>query len=162
MVIDRPVRDKLFAVESRRGEQVALAPYQMFIAAGAVGPVALVGDGMATLRLDPAGPLDTIDSDGRALLASGRAPPGTEVLVRIGERLAVPVVSNAEGRWSLNLRLEGAGPVAVLVGERRYLYPGPGAPPSDDMLVFDTAAEGWLMVRSLSQGSWQSTWFPVS
>lgn len=161
LVIDRPVRDTLFIVESRRGEQVALAPYQVLITADERGPIALVGEGSATLRLDTAGPLDAIDSDGRALLASGRAPPQSEVIVRIGSRMAVPVVSNGEGRWSLNLMLDGAGPVEVVVGERRYTYPGPGASPGDGGLVFGSAGGGWQMVRSLSPASWQSSWFPM-
>ena len=161
MVIDRPTRDGLFVVESRRGEQVALAPYEVLIAADERGPIALVGEGTATLRLDSAGPLDAIDSDGRALLASGRAPPQSEVLVRIGERMPLPVVSNAEGRWSLNLMLDGAGPITVVVGERRYVYPGPGSPPAEGAPVLASVGEGWQIVRSLAPGSWQSSWFPA-
>lgn len=149
--------DTLFVVEGQRGEATAAAPFELLIVAAPAGPTALLADGAPTRRIDVAGPLDAIDSDGRALTASGRAAPGAEVRIRVEGRSALVTRSGPDGRWFAPLQAEGAAPLRLTVGDRRYDYPGPGAPSAP---LSEPAGEGWRAVRRLGDSSWQSSWLP--
>lgn len=147
--------DLLFVVEGQRGETTAYAPYELLILAG--GPTAMLANGAPTRRVDAAGPLDAIDSDGRALIASGRAAPNADVRVRVDGRAAIIARAGADGRWSVPLQAEGAVPLGLTVGDRHYAYPGPGAASAP---LAAPAGEGWRTVRRFSDTTWQSSWFP--
>jgi hypothetical protein len=153
-----PAVDALFVVEGQRGEFAARAPYELLVPHDASGPVALLAEGAPTRRLDPAGPLDAIDSDGHALIASGRAAPRTTVEIRLDGRPAFPAPVGADGRWSAVLRTEGAGATSLSVGGRRYDYPGPGD--AAQPLVANTGG-GWRVTRRMDAASWQSSWLPA-
>ncbi len=164
--ISNQATDTLFAVESQRGEQAAPAPYDLLVAKDPAGPIVMLAEGAPSRRLDGQGVLDAIDSDGRALVASGRASPRSAVSIRAGDDVVLETVADAGGRWSAVLMPEGAGPTTVTMGERRYDYPGPGAAPTsvpgDRRAVrFDPAGQGWRAAWRLADGGWRSSWFPA-
>lgn len=161
LTLSTPATDTVFAVEAQRGEHAAPAPYALLVSHDPAGPVVMVADGAPSRRLDGDGVLDAVDSDGRALLATGRAPPRASVAVRAAER-SVQAVADAEGRWSAVLTPEGAGPMTVTVADRRYDYPGPGPAPAagDGEVRLDLAGQGRRAVWRLGPGAWRSSWFP--
>lgn len=157
VMMPAPSVDTLLVIEGQRGEATARAPHELLVVAAPVGPAALLADGAPTRRIDTAGPLDAIDSDGRVLTASGRAAPRTDVRLRIDGRPPITARAGPDGRWSTPLPVSGSGPLELAIDERRYAYPGPGA--SSDPLV-QPAGEGWRAVRRLGGTSWQSSWLP--
>ena len=161
MTLSLPPSDTVFAVESQRGEQAAPAPYVLLVSQDPAGPVVMMADGAPSRRLDGDGVLDAVDSDGRALLATGRAAPRSGVAVQAAGR-PLQAVADAEGRWSVVLAPEGAGPMTVSVGDRRYDYPGPGAAPSgaDAEVRLEPAGQGRRAVWRPGPGAWRSSWFP--
>lgn len=163
MTLAAPATATVFAVDSQRGEQTAPAPYLLLVGDAPAGPIAMIADGSPSRRLDGDGVLDAIDSDGRALLATGRATPRSTLAIRAGDR-ALDVVTDATGRWSALLSSEGAGPMPVVVGGRRYDYPGAGAAPSSGPgeVGLEPAGQGRRAAWRLGAAAWRSTWFPSS
>lgn len=151
--------DSLFVAETRNGQDATPAPYRLLIARDAGGPIALLSPGAPSRRLDAAGPLDVIDSDGRRLLASGRASPGAVLSVAVAGAPSTQVIAGPDGRWSLALAASGAGPAAVQVEGRTYAYPGPGG--GDEGPVLEQAGAGWRSTWTVSSSARQSSWFPV-
>lgn len=148
--------DVLFVVETQNGQEAALAPYRLWVAADPAGPIALLAPGGPSRRLDPAGPLDVIDSDGRALLASGRAEPGRAVSITT-DRGRTEVQAGADGRWVAVLE-EAAG--AIRVGDRSYSPPGLGSANAEQELSVSSTAGGRLVTWAASPGVPQTAWFP--
>ncbi len=149
--IPRPTRDTLFTVEARAGQLGYPAPYRLLVAADPAGPIGLLSVGAATHRLDAAGPLDAMDSDGEAVLLSGRAAPGAPVDVEVGGPR--PVQTGPDGRWTL--ALPGAG--SVRVGSVVYALPA-GQAAGEGLL--ERAGAGWRISWSTPAGGRQTTWFP--
>jgi hypothetical protein len=155
--IAAPATDTLFDVQSQQGQQAQPAPTRLLVTADPAGPVALVALGQASRRLDTAGTVDAIDSDGRARLVSGRAAPDAEVaVVAGGQALSIP--TDAEGRWTLSLPA-GSGPLAV--DGSVVLDPGAATPPTDGVSV-ERLAGGWRLGWRASDGAGQSSWFPAA
>lgn len=161
LTLSTPAADTVFAVESQRGEQAAPAPYALLVGHDPSGPIVMVADGAPSRRLDGDGVLDAIDSDGRALLAAGRAAPQSSVTIRAGDR-TIAAVADADGRWSAILTPEGAAPMTVSIGDRRYDYPGPGAAPAADKsgIGLEPVGHGRRAVWRPGAGAWRSSWFP--
>lgn len=153
-----PAADALFVVEARIGQDAAPSPYRMLASLDPAGPIALLAPGAPSRRLDPAGALDVVDSDGRALLASGRARPGTAVTISVGGGGVTQARAGADGRWTLMLAAPGDAPTDIVVAGRRYGYPGSG--PAGDGLVVERLEGGWRSSWSLSSASRQTSWFP--
>jgi hypothetical protein len=142
----------LFSPEVRIGERAAPAPGLLLILAGGRGPTAVLEPGRPAQRLDAAGPLDAIDSDGRAWSASGRARPGAQVTLGTPGG-SVQATAGRGGRWSVSVPgAPAAGEVSV--GAARFAWPGPG-PGGSDRLAVTRAGQGWRV-------DWpaQSTWLP--
>ena len=157
-----PTSDMLLVVEARNGQDASPAPYQLLISHDPTGPLALLAPGAPSVRLDGAGPLDVIDSDGQAALASGRATPGAVVPVAINGGAPIQARTGRNGRWSVSLDLAGqASPATVTVAGRAYDYPG-AAPVGAPGLATTSNAGGWRMAWSTRQGIGQSSWFPRS
>lgn len=159
LAMPAPAGDALFSIEGQRGELTGLAPQVLLVAANPAGPAVLLAEGAPSRRLDVAGPLDTIDSDGRAVIASGRAAAGTQVEISVEGRAPFPALAGADGRWSALLSSSGAGAMSVTVGGRRYDYPGPGD--AAQPLLAPSGA-GWRATRRLGEASWQSAWLPAA
>lgn len=157
--IRAPATDTLFLVEAQNGQEASPAPYQMLVSHDPNGPIALLSSGAASRRMGRAGPLDVVDSDGHALLASGRAQPGSTVSIAAAGRPALQVRAGADGRWTVTLTSEGAGPVDILVAGRRYAYPGPELDDSSTLAVVSNP-QGWTVSRPVPPRSRQASWFP--
>jgi hypothetical protein len=161
-----PANDTLFMVETQNGQDASPAPYQMLVSRDPAGPTALLAAGAPTRRLDRAGPLDVVDSDGHALLASGRAAPGSTVAVSVAGREPVQVRVGTDGRWSRTLTTEGAGAADIVVTGRHYAYPGPvlgsgGAGASGGGLAIVSNPQGWSVSWPVAPRSRQGSWFPA-
>lgn len=164
--ISNQTADVVFAVESQRGEDAAPAPYDLLVAKDPGGPIVMLADGAPSQRLDGEGVLDAIDSDGRALVAAGRAPPRSMVTIRAGTGSGFEAAADAEGRWSAVLTPDGAGSMTVTIGARSFDYPGPGAVSAVDGVGaggvrLEPFGQGWRAVWRLGDGSWRSSWFPA-
>lgn len=158
-----PATDTLFLVETQDGQDASPAPYQMLVSRDPAGPTALLSPGAPTRRLGQAGPLDVVDSDGHALLASGRAQPGSSVAVSVAGREPVQVHVGPDGRWSLALTSEGAGAAEIVVAGRRYAYPGPalGGGGAGAGLAIVSNPQGWSVSWPVEPRSRQGSWFPA-
>ena len=163
LTLSTPSADTVFAVESQRGEQAAPAPYALLVSHDPTGPIVMVAEGAPSRRLDGDGVMDAVDSDGRALLATGRAAPRSTVVIRAGDR-AVDAIADTDGRWSAVLTSDGAGPMSIVIAGRRYDYPGSGAAPAADAgeVRLEPAGQGRRAVWRLGPGAWRSSWFPSS
>ena len=160
--IRSPATDTLFMVEAQNGQEASPAPYQMLVSRDSTGPTALLSSGAPTRRMGRAGPLDVVDSDGHALLASGRAPPGTDVTVSAAGRPPKQVRVGRDGRWNLTLTSEGAGPAEIVVAGHRYAYPGPILGGGGQGLAIVSNPQGWSVSWAVPPRSRQSSWFPLS
>ena len=157
-----PASDTLFMVETQNGQDALPAPYQMLVSRDPAGPTALLGPGAPTKRMDRAGPLDVVDSDGHALVASGRAAPGSTVAVSVAGREPVQAHVGPDGRWSLALTSEGAGAAEIVVAGRRYAYPGPAlGSGAGDGLALASNPQGWSVSWPVPPRSRQGSWFPA-
>lgn len=152
-----PAADALFVVETQVGQDAAPAPYRLFVTHDANGPVALLTPGGPSQRLDEAGPLDVVDGDGRAVLASGRSAPGSVVAVGIGGSLPSGIRTGPNGRWVDQLK---ASTSAISVGDRHYVRPLAVAPAAKVPLSVTVAGDGRLVQWETPEGAVQQTWFP--
>lgn len=148
--------DTLFVVETQNGQEAAPAPYRLMVMADVTGPIALLTPGGPSRRLDQAGPLDVIDSDGQALLASGRADPGSSVSVSING-IKHQLRAGSDGRWVAPV--EG-GATQIAVGERLYSRPAQSVSPPGGELTATSVSGGRLVRWATSPEAWQSSWFP--
>ncbi|WGM31232.1 hypothetical protein [Brevundimonas sp. NIBR11] len=151
--VPRPAQDTLFRVEARMGQAGFPAPYRLLISANPRAPIALLTIGAPTRRLDGAGGLDAVDTDGRAAFVSGRAPAGSDVVIDgSAQRRAT---ADAAGRW--RLAGSGDGTTPLKIGGRTYA-PQPGGASAADVL--ERAGAGWRIAWSSPGGGEQTTWFP--
>jgi hypothetical protein len=157
--IGAPATDTLFVVETQTGQDAAPAPYRLLVTRDALGPIALLTPGGASRRLDAAGPLDVIDGDSRAFLASGRATPRTVVPVALGASQPVGIPTGPDGRWIAPM--EG-GATRITVGDRDYLHPAWSVPTVEQPLTVSHAPGGTLVHWMTPGGPVQQAWFPAA
>lgn len=146
--------DTLFVVETQNGQEAAPAPYRLLITRDPAGPIALLTPGGPSHRLDMTGPLDVIDSDGRATIASGRAIPGADIQVALDGETARDLKAGPDGRWVASM--DGS---AITVGGRSYVRPV-GATAGEGAMRVISVTGGRLVVWSTSAKTAQSSWFP--
>lgn len=149
--------DTLFVVETQNGQEAAPAPYRLLLTRDPAGPIALLAPGGPSRRLDQTGPLDVIDSDGRALLVSGRGVPGGTASVATNGGAARDLRTGPDGRWVAPMDVASA---EITVGGRRYVRPVMSGAPGETPLVVSTMSGGRLVVWSTSREVAQSSWFP--
>lgn len=154
--IDPPATDTLFVVETQNGQEAAPAPYRLLMTRDPNGPIALLTPGGPSLRLDRAGPLDVIDSDGRARLASGRVAPRGTVALTVNDGAELDLRAGPDGRWVAPM----AEASSVSVGGRRYEGPAQVGVSASAPLTVTAASGGSLVVWSTTRGAAQSSWFP--
>lgn len=148
----------LLRPEIQIGEDAAESPDRLLILDGGRGPVAVLGVGRPTIRLDQAPALGAVDSDGRSTLISGRVANGEPVTVAAGGP-PTRLQPGRGGRWSL---LAPAVPgEAIRVDGRDFLWPGPGDGSPGDLRA-ERDAGGWR-VGWIGPGEVrQWTWLPVA
>lgn len=147
---DAPV---LLTPEVQVGEDASVSPYRLVLIPG--GPAALIAAGEATRRLDAAGPLDAIDSDGAALQIVGRAPPQGAPPTVLVDGAPEAVTRLSDGRW--RVLVSGGGARSIVVGGRAYAYPGVGAP---EGTTLSRAGDGWRIGWPTPPQGRQETWLP--
>lgn len=151
--------DQLLQPETQVGQDAVLSPERLLIVAGGHGPIALVRAGGPTRRLDRAPALGAVDSDGRAMLASGMAPQGrAPAVVRVGDGEQARPVVGADGRWTALLGSSPGGAATVAVGAQSFAWPGVAARASG--LSVERAGAGWRVGWPGPAGAWQTTWLP--
>lgn len=150
-----PAGDLLLIPETQTGQDAAPAPERLLILANGQGPMAMLAPGAASRRLDGAGLLGAVDSDGRMLALSGRSTAGQEVRVTLNGRPAAVATTAADGRWSAVVGPAG-GPARIGVGARVYDFPGEGG--VDGQAA--RAGEGWRLSWAVPVGGRQTTWLP--
>ena len=152
--IPRPTGHMIFTPELQLGQDAAEAPDSLALIDGGQGAAALLRTGAPARRLDGAGLLGAVDSDGRAVVAGGRAPAGAATTLQIDGRTVTAAVGR-DGRWSALLGPAG-GPMRITVGGRTYLYPGGGGAGP----LAERAGTGWRVRWTAAGGAAQVTWLP--
>ncbi len=156
-----PTDHLMLIPEAQIGQDAVPAPERLLILRGGNGPIVLLRSGRASLRLDAAPVLGAIDSDGRVLLASGRTGSTSQgVPVAVGDRPAMAVTPDEDGRWSAVLNRAGGGGMTVRVRDADFAYPGESRPGPGAFSV-ERAGWGWRVHWKSDAGAAQSTWLPV-
>lgn len=153
LVTPRPTQTVLLSIEVRAGEARYPAPGRLLVAGEVEGPIAFVSAGTSTRRFDPAPApaLDTVDSDGRSLILSGRAAPGTSLRISAGSEREVRV--GDDGRWTAAL----SGQPAVIQVADRTFEPSLALGGPEGLVRSDG---GWSLTWAAPDGARQTTWFP--
>lgn len=139
--------DLILTPEVQNGQEAAASADRLVLLAS--GPSALLRAGGSTLRLDaPSGGLDAIDSDGRALLASGRGQAGRDVVIAVAGRMIRTTV-NADGRWSVMLPAAARSLTIDNVEQSLPLMTGEGV-----SVVGGGQMIGWRTPDGALQNSW--------
>jgi hypothetical protein len=152
-----PAGDVLLTPVVQVGERAAAAPERLMILAGGAGPVALLSPGGPSRRLDPAPALDALDTDGAALVASGRGQAGRAVSLSIDGGQPVSASAARDGRWTA--MLGSAAPATVVVGGQRFAWSG-AAPDRGGPLDVQRIGGGWKVSWPISPTARQTSWFP--
>lgn len=156
-----PGDDLMLIPEAQVGQDSIPAPERLLILRGGRGPVALLRSGRASLRLDAAPVLGAVDSDGRVLLASGRAGTTAQgVAVSAGDGPVMNAAADDGGRWTAVLNRAGGGEVVVKVRDAAFTYPGDSTP-ADGAFSVERAGWGWRVGWKSATGAPQTTWLPV-
>lgn len=148
--------------EVQIGQFPAPGPERLLLAGGpdvASGMLAaLIIEGGASRRLSPGPALDSVDGDGRGLVAAGRARPGSRVSVSADGGSVVEAIANAEGRWVAALPNVGDRRVDIVAGGAAFTYPGPAGGEASGQI--ERTDGGWRLTRLLSASARQTSWFP--
>jgi hypothetical protein len=153
----RPAGDLVLHPETQRGQDAAPSPETILVLAG--GPIAMLSPGIPTRRLDAGPSLGAVDSDGRVMVLSGRAPAETSVTVSVsGRDVPGDVTADARGQWMTVL--PGAGAAPIRVDGSLFDYPGGRSDP--DGFKVQQAGAGWTVHWSAPDGARQTTWLPAS
>jgi hypothetical protein len=150
-----PTGDVLLTPETQTGQDAAPAPDRLLILAGGQGPMALLAPGAASLRLDGAGALGAVDSDGRMLALSGLAPVGSTVRITLDGRPGAVAQADARGRWRATVG-PSTGPARLGVGTHVYEFPGDGGATAQAV----RSGAGWRLAWDVPAGGRQVTWLP--
>ncbi|WP_288757224.1 hypothetical protein [uncultured Brevundimonas sp.] len=151
--IPAPSAPVLLTPEVQLGEDASVSPDRLVLIPG--GPAALIAAGEATRRLDAAGPLDAIDSDGAALQIVGRASPQGAPPTVVVDGAPEAVTRLSDGRW--RVLVSGGGARSIVVGGRTYAYPGVGAPEGTTLA---RAGDGWRIGWPTPPQGRQESWLP--
>jgi hypothetical protein len=148
----------LLTPEVQIGQFPAPGPEQLMLAGDGEALAGLLTEGGASRRLSGGPALDSVDGDGRGLLAAGRATPGARVSVSADGGAAVEVVADSGGRWMTPLSSIGDRPASIAVGGVAFAYPGPAA--GESVGRIERSGAGWRLTRMLSPSARQTSWFP--
>lgn len=139
--------------EVQIGEDAAPSPETLLLVRGGAGPLLLIAAGQPTRRLDGRGVLDAVDSDGAAVVLSGRTSGGPPNVTLNGTPVAVRV--DADGVWRATA--QGGAASVISIDGVRFAFPGLGSQ-SDFSPV--RAGEGWRLTWPTGSGGLQTTWLP--
>lgn len=139
--------------EVQVGEDAAPSPETLVLIRGGAGPLLLIASGEPTRRLDGRGVLDAVDSDGAAVILSGRTtgdPPKVTI-----DGVGAVVAAGAGGVWRATA--PGGGASVIEVDGERFAFPGVGAQ-SD--FTPARAGDGWRLTWPTGPSGRQTVWLP--
>lgn len=146
--------------EVQQGQDAIKGPQRLVIVAEA-GLAVIQTDGGGSQRLTPGPALDAIDSDGRALVASGRGVAGETVRISVPGHFETAVKVGDDLRWSTGLTGVGGQGFALNVNSQVFAYPGPGALlKGDENQRFEVYGSGWRITRRIGDRAFLASWFP--
>jgi hypothetical protein len=145
--------DVRFTPEVQVGEDAAVSPETLVVIQGGAGPAVLIAAGQPTVRLDGAGALDAVDSDGATLMASGQAEGAAPVVTVNG--VGVPATAIGRGRWRAVTGQAGAA--TITVNGKSVDYPGAGDATG---FIIERAGQGWRITWPVEPNGHQSAWLP--
>jgi len=149
----------LLRPETQMGQEAAVSPDRLLILDGGRGPVAVLRPGGPTRRLDRTPALGAVDSDGRMVMASGRAESPDRPVEVSGGGVATRVQPAPDGRWSVLLPATPGD--TFTIGEAEFVWPGPvGTGPNE--LQAEQSSGGWRVGWSGPDGARQWTWLPAA
>jgi len=155
ILMGAPRGDVLLTPETQTGQDAAPAPERLLILGDGQGPIALLTPGAASVRLDGAGALGAVDSDGRFLALSGQAQAGSSVRITVDGRPGAVAQADAGGRWTAVVG-SSTGPARLGVGPRIYDFPGDGGATAQAA----RSGAGWRLAWEVPAGGRQITWLP--
>ncbi|WAC61066.1 hypothetical protein [Brevundimonas sp. SL130] len=139
--------------EVQVGEDAAPSPETLVLVQPGAGPLFLVASGEPTRRLDGRGALDAVDSDGAAVILSGKTSGGAPNVLIDGARAVV--MPGPDGVWRATA--PGAGASVIEVDGVRFAFPGFGGQ-SDFTPV--RAGDGWRLTWATGPSGRQTVWLP--
>lgn len=139
--------------EVQMGEDAAPSPETLVLIRGDAGPMLLIASGEPTRRLDGRGVLDAVDSDGAAVIVSGRTAGGPPKVLIDGVRAAV--TGGPGGVW--RAKAPGGAAALIEVDGARFAFPGIGSQ-SDFTPV--RVGEGWRLTWPTGPSGRQTVWLP--
>ncbi|QYF87722.1 hypothetical protein [Brevundimonas sp. PAMC22021] len=151
-----PAAAALFSLAVQTGEETAVAPERLVVLDGGRGPIAVLSAGEASVRLDRAGPLGAVDSDGAAMILSGLLAGGRAPAVALDDQPLADAI-RAGAIWRIDAPA-ASGPRRITLGDRTYLYPGVAR--VTESFLAERAGEGWRIGWGTPQGGHQTTWLP--
>lgn len=146
--------------EVQIGQFPASGPERLLLAGEEAPLAALLVEGGPSRRLSSGPLLDSVDGDGRGMVASGRAAPDEQIRIVVDGGGEVMARVDSAGRWVAALAGLPDRPAVIAIGGERFAYPGPGAGEGSDADLIERAGEGWRVTRSLSGRARQTSWFP--
>lgn len=126
----------------------------LFLASDPVPVAAILFSGEGAYRLDGKGPLDSVDSDGSAMIVTGRKVSDRAISLNVGGQ-SIPVTPNDDGRWAV-VATPGGGPVDIALDGMSYRFGG-------SMQGTETrfhSESGWVIRRNVGGRAVQTTWLP--
>lgn len=146
--------------EVQQGQDTVKGPQRLVILPDA-GLAVIQTDGGGSQRLTPAPLLDAIDSDGQAIVASGRGRPGDVVRILVPGRYETTVKVGDDRRWSTGLAGMQDQGFTLVVNDRTFAYPGAEAGLDKEKVNrIEEVEGGWRLTRRLGRQAFMTSWFP--
>ena len=148
--------------EAQLGQETVPAPGRLMILDAGWGAAVLLSPGGTSGRLGEGPPLSSVDHDGRAVILSGRAAPGSDVRVEAQGRGPIQVQADASGHWRIGM--DGSPPSEIRVDGRVFAFPAMSVDTRDGAASAITRLEredGILLKWKAPDGAPQTSWLPL-
>lgn len=147
--------------EAQLGQDTVPAPGRLIVLDAARGSAVILSPGGASRRLGEAPPLSSVDHDGRAVILSGRASPGTNVRVEVPGRGPIQVQADSTGQWRVGF--DGSPPADVRIEGQDFAIPPLSVDRNDATapdISRDEREDGFVLRWQAPDGAPQTSWLP--
>jgi len=147
--------------EAQLGQETVPAPERLMILDAARGSAVLLSPGGSSRRLGEGPLLSSVDHDGRAVILSGRATPGSNVRVEVPGRGPIQIRADTSGDWQIGL--EGPPPPEARVEGQIFAIPALSIATGDSPSSVISRVEredGFLLQWKAPDGAPQTSWLP--
>ncbi|MEH6699609.1 MAG: hypothetical protein V7672_12970 [Brevundimonas sp.] len=151
----------VLAPEAQLGQETVPGPGRLVILDAARGSAVLLSPGGTSQRLGEGPLLSSVDHDGRAVILSGRADPGSDVRVEVPGRGPIHVQADTLGHWRIGM--DGSPPSEVRVEGQVFAVPALSIDRRDGAVTAITRLEredGFLLKWQAPDGAHQVSWLP--